>query len=111
MNKEDFARKLAEIGYYGISFTSHAELRLLQRQIDKKTIIGHLRNPESLKVVERLHSESSGEKYKLWFIPHRRIAYIYVVIINNSKQRIVVVTAIKQKLRWQKRVNRHAGKI
>lgn len=109
MDTANFERKLREVSYYQIIFSRHAELRLTQRQIDKETVMGHLRNPEPLKIVERLRAREKGEKYKLWFIPHRRIAYIYVVVINNARECIIVVTVIKQRLNWQKRVKKYAG--
>jgi len=108
MNGHKFAEKLAKLGSYGIAFTPHAELRLVQRQIDSKTVVGHLRRPDSLKLVEKLPARG-GEKYKLWFVPFKRIAYIYVIVINHSQKRIIIKTAIKQRLVWQKKVEKHVG--
>lgn len=93
---------------YGIIFTAHAELRLERRQIERAIVISHLRNPEALKLVEKLPADAGDEKYKLWFVPHRRTAYIYIVVINNSQRRIIVKTAVKQRLAWQRRAEKHA---
>ena len=108
MNSAALAEKLRKISNYEIEFTEHAELRLLQRQIDKNQAISHIRNPDCLKLAERLFTRECKEKYKLWFVPFNRIAYIYVIVINHSERRIIVKTAIKQRLMWQKRVERNA---
>ncbi len=107
MNGNSFAEKLRGLGSYGLVFTKHAELRLLQRQVAKELVISHVRRPDSLKLVEKLPAEKGDEKYKLWFVPSKRIAYIYVIVINHSQQRIVIKTVIKQRLVWQKKVERH----
>ncbi len=107
MNGQQFVSKLEKLKGYKIIFTPHAELRLGQRQIDRKTVLGHLRRPDSLKLVEKL-AVAKGEKYKLWFVPFKRIAYIYVIVLNHSQKRIIIKTAIKQRLVWQKKVEKHA---
>jgi len=68
-----------------------------------------LRNPASLKLVESPNSRKGEEKYKSWFVPCKRIAYIYVIAIDFQKKRIVIITLAKQRLDWQKRVERYAG--
>jgi len=107
MNGESLIEKLKKFSSYEIVFTKHAELRLVQRQIEKETVVDHIRKPDSLKLAERLYDRKEEEKYKLWFLPHKRIAYIYVMVINHYQQRIIVKTVIKQKLMWQKKVERH----
>ena len=108
MNGSALAEKLRKLGNYGLAFTKHAELRLVQRQIDKSLAISHIRNPDCLRLAERLFIGECEEKYKLWFVPFNRIAYIYVIVINHSRQKIIVKTAIKQRLAWQKRVEKNA---
>jgi hypothetical protein len=66
-----------------------------------------IRKPDSLKLAERLSARKYEEKYKLWFVPHKRIAYVYVIVINRLLERIFVKTVIKQRLEWQKRVQHH----
>ena len=112
MNGESIAERLKNLQDFAIVFTKHAELRLVQRQIEKKAVISHLRNPASLKMVEKLASERQGdEKYKLWFIPTKRTALIYVIVINHQEQRIIVKTVIKQRLMWQKKVEKNAKRV
>lgn len=108
MNGESLVEKLGNARSFEIVFTRHAELRLAQRQIEKKTVINDLRKPAFLKLAERLPAkQENDEKYKLWFMPSNRTANIYVVVINHSEQRIIVKTVIKQRLMWQKRVEKH----
>lgn len=107
MSFEGFAKKLKALQHYDIIFTRHARLRLIQRQIKKKLVITHLRNPTYLILVEKRETKKEDEKYKLWFVPSKRIAYIYIIVINHTLRRIIVKTAIKQRLMWQKRVERH----
>lgn len=108
MNGSDFCEKLKGLRGYALIFTRHAELRLVQRQINRETIISDIRNPVSLKLVEKLQSEKGEEKYKLWFIPYSRTAFVYVIVINPFQERIIVKTVIKQKLGWQKKVEKNA---
>lgn len=107
MNGEGLIERLKGLKYYELIFTQHAELRLVMRQIDKGIVIAHLREPDSLKLVEKLPHRKDDEKYKLWFVPFKRIAYIYVIVINHLQKRIVVKTVVKQRLDWQKRVEKH----
>ena len=97
---EKNSKKNSIIKNYQILFTPHSELRLQQRQIKKEDVINHLRNPVSLKLAEKLNS-TDEEKYKLWFIPYKRTAYIYVIVIKYFEQKIIVKTVIKQKLIWR----------
>ena len=107
MNGENLGERLRAIAWYDIVFSLHAELRLVQRQVKKESVVWHLRNPVSLKLAEKLPAPKGDEKYKLWFLPSKRIAYIYVIVINHSQQRIIVKTVIKQRLMWQKKVERN----
>ena len=108
MNGEGLREKLREIAHYAIVFTNHAELRLAKRQIEKRIVVNHLRNPAALKLAEKIFAEKDCEKYKLWFVPFKKIAYVYVIVINHLEQKIVVITVIKQRLDWQKKVEKNA---
>jgi hypothetical protein len=109
MNGNGFAEKLKNAQCFEIIFTKHAELRLVQRQIRKEDAVNDLRNPKSLKLIEKLQCErNDDEKYKLWFVPSKRVARVYVIVINTSQQRIIVKTVIKQRLDWQKKVEKNA---
>jgi len=88
MNGDEFKEKLRGISWYDIVFTRHSDLRLAQRQIDRQLVVNHLRNPVVLKLTEKLAAEKGEEKYKLWFVPSKRVAYIYVIVINHSQQTI-----------------------
>ena len=107
MKANGFAGKLRKLRDFIIIFSSHAQIRLHQRQISESIVREHLRNPVSLKLVERLKARGSEEKYKLWFVPYKRIAYIYVIAIDRKRKRIVVVTLAKQRLDWQKKVEKY----
>jgi len=107
VNGKTIAEKLIKCRLYKFIFTKHAELRLVNRQIEKKLVIRHLQKPDSLKMAEKLPAGRDDEKYKLWFVPSKRIAYIYIIVINYFQQRIVIKTVIKQRLMWQKRVEKH----
>ncbi len=101
-----FSNKLKQLGFE-IVFTKHAELRIIQRQLVKEKILFDLLNPVSLKLVELQESNDFEEKYKLWFIPFKRTAFIYVIVINYVKKKLFVKTVIKQKLFWQKKVEKN----
>ena len=96
MDLEEILTKLTSASEYRIVFSRHAEERGYFRYIEKKTIESHLRHPYALRRCDRLEG---AEKYKLRFIPHREIAYIYVVTIDNIGKEIFVVTAIRRMLR------------
>ncbi|MBN2127085.1 MAG: hypothetical protein JW703_01690 [Candidatus Diapherotrites archaeon] len=106
MNGIDFSEKLKKLDFE-IVFTNHAELRIIQRQLEKQKIISDLKNPVSLKLIEKQECVEFEEKYKLWFIPFKRTAYIYVIVINYVKKKIFVKTVIKQRLIWQKKVEKN----
>lgn len=84
MNGKIFSDKLRAMHSYALVFTVHAELRLKQRSIERQTVVEHLRNPVALKLVEKLSEKGGEEKYKLWFVPYKRIAYIYVIVLNHE---------------------------
>ena len=79
----------------------------MQRQISREILIKHLRECAHLKVLEQQSGGKDEEKYKLWFVPHKRIAYVYVVAIKDVAKKIIVITAIKQRLSWQRKVQGH----
>ncbi|MFH1588818.1 MAG: DUF4258 domain-containing protein [Candidatus Diapherotrites archaeon] len=103
----DLSEKLRNLRHYEIVFTKHAELRLVQRQISKEMVISDLRNPKSLKLAEKQPPDVNEEKFKLWFIPFKRTAFIYVIIINHFRRKLFVKTVIKQKLIWQKKAEKN----
>lgn len=108
MNGKELAEILRKLSSeYEVVFTKHAKLRLERRQIEKQAVLDNLQNPESLKLVEQLKTQKTNEaKYKLWFVPFKRIAYVYVIVINHSKRKIFVITAFKVRLDWQKKVEK-----
>jgi len=93
---------------YSLEFTEHVRLRLVQRQIDEEIVVRHLHSLDHLKLIERQTGGHDEEKYKLWFVPRKRIAYIYVVAIKDIPRKVIVITAIKQRLYWQRKVQ-HNG--
>ena len=103
MDANGFTRKLQKLRGFIAVFSLHAQIRLQQRQIPESIVREHLRNPVSLKLVESLKARKGEEKYKLWFVPYKKIAYTYVIAINHPEQRIVVITLVKQRLDWQKK--------
>lgn len=108
MNGSKVGEKLREYAQSGVSFSKHAEIRMKQRNIDAQLVENHLKNPETLKLAEKLPSQEGEEKYKLWFVPSKRTAYIYVIVLKETSHNITVVTAARQKLAWQKKVQKHA---
>ncbi|MDD5163358.1 MAG: DUF4258 domain-containing protein [Candidatus ainarchaeum sp.] len=122
MNGKNLREKLSEIAHYAVVFTNHAEFRLAKRQIEKEIVVNHLRNPAALELAEKIFAEKASakhfpkaflfgekafEKYKLWSVPFKKIAYVYVIVINHLEQKIVVITVIKQRLDWQRKVERN----
>lgn len=91
MGASEIVRRLKSISHYRIVFTKHAKYKLYWRDIEKKVVLRDLHNPQSLSAGERLHG-GNEEKYKLWFISRKGIAYIYIVAINNVQEKIIVVT-------------------
>ncbi|MCD6479109.1 MAG: hypothetical protein J7L44_04470, partial [Candidatus Diapherotrites archaeon] len=77
MPLKDIVNKLKNLSDYEIIFTKHAKIRLIQRQIKEDLVVEHLRKPNTLQLVEKRAAKPGDEKYKLWFIPSKRIAYIY----------------------------------
>ncbi len=77
-----------------IIFTRHAANQIRKRHIDAKTVFSHLQNPRQLRDAQRLGG--GVEKYWIKFSAQNGIAYIYVVTIENSQEKIIVVTAIKK---------------
>jgi len=107
MSLVEFKAKLEKHAALGVVFTSHAKLRMSERQIPESAVIEQLRNPGSLELVEKLASGSNEEKYKLWFVPNKRIAYIHVVVLRKTGNGLIVVTVMKHRFDWQKKVEKY----
>jgi hypothetical protein len=64
LNGINFAKKLRDLNFE-IIFTKHAELRIIQRQLNKEKSVSDLKNPIFLKLVEKQESNNFEEKFKL----------------------------------------------
>jgi len=109
MNLAEFKQSIGKRTLQHIVFTAHAKLRMNERRILESTVREQLLNPESLELVEELPSGSGEEKYKLWFVPNKRIAYIHVIVLKKHGRGLIVVTAIKHRFDWQKKVEKYVG--
>lgn len=105
--KEELAAKLARFGPSDIIFTDHCQLRAAVRQISLEEVKSNLLGPRRLAYASRQPSRPGEAKYDCYFRYSKSLAHRYVIVINNK---LVVITAIKVRKRWQRRLERHAKK-
>ena len=81
-------------------FSNHAEIRMLQRQINKEEVINNIINPKRLEYAIKEESIRSNEaRFDCYFGYSKTQCHRYVLIVKHD---VVVVTVIKINRRWQK---------
>ena len=106
MNLEEFKRKLSSYRHEDVVITPHAALRAEIRNISKEDIIDNIVNPKRLKTFG-LENERE-KKYNCWFEYGKNMGQFYVIVLNGKS---IVVTVIKIRTRWQKRVENYVKKL
>ncbi len=100
MNFQDYVvNRLKAFTKRDIIFTSHALIRITQRQIEKKEIIENLLNPKRLEYAVKKQSRSRDEeKFVCYFAYTKKLCHMYVIVIKNN---ILIVTVVKLNKVWQ----------
>jgi hypothetical protein len=101
-----FRKKLSSYSEESILLSRHAELRCELRDISKKDIVENIRNPHRLKQFGL--QDSVKRVYDCWFEYSKNLGHHYVIVLNGN---VLVVTVVKIRTRWQKRVESYAKKI
>ena len=100
--KEYLANKLKSYSEKDIIISSHAKIRMFQRQINKKEVIDNIINPKRLEyAIKEKAKETTEEKFDCYFSYSKTQCHRYVILIKIN---VVVVTVIKINRRWQKNV-------
>lgn len=100
-------RKLRRYDALDIVFTDHALIQARVRQIDPEEIKNNILNPKRLKYAEKQSARKGETKYNCYFSYSKSLSHRYVIVINKKA---VIVTVIKIKKRWQRRLERHGKK-
>ncbi|MBI2151993.1 DUF4258 domain-containing protein [Candidatus Woesearchaeota archaeon] len=106
--KEEVLNKLKQFKKEDIIISTHALIRLKQRQISEAEIIENIINPRRLQyAVKQKANNLAEEKFDCYFGYSKTQCHRYIIIIKNK---IIVVTVIKINKRWQriveKKINR-----
>jgi hypothetical protein len=82
-----------------IIITSHATIRLLQRQISEDEIMENILNPKRLEyAIKEKHDVALEEKFDCYFGYSKTLCHRYIVVLKDD---VVVVTVVKINRRWQ----------
>jgi hypothetical protein len=104
--KDVLKKKLKNYSRGQIIFTSHAEIRAIQRGMNLEEIRNNIINPKRLVHAERQEAKKPGEeKYNCYFIYSNNLCHRYALILNKK---IIICTVIKINRRWQRRVEKYA---
>lgn len=101
MNYKDYLiKKLSLFSKEDIVFSQHAQIRMIQRQLNKEEVINNIINPKRLEYALKEKSNNQNEeKFDCYFGYSKTQCQRYVLLI---KKNIIVITAIKINRRWQK---------
>jgi hypothetical protein len=109
--KDYLLLKLSTFSKEDIIITTHAEIRMFQRQINKEEVINNILIPKRLKYALKENAEHEiEEKFDCYFEYSKTQCHRYVLVI---KYNIIVVTIIKINRRWQRIVEQklRGGKL
>ncbi len=108
MPQYDIAKKLAECRQYKIAKTLHFEqFKQPFEQISDEVLEENLRNPKRLIIAEVDFWGDHRKKLKLWFKLSNTTGHKYYIEIDDTEKTIKVVTGVKLRLRWQRKVEKH----
>ena len=97
--KDQVAEKLKLFKKEDISFTTHALVRMRQRQISEEEVVENLINPVRLQYAVKEEAQAAEEeKYACYFGYSPNLCHKYVIIITSS---LLIVTVVKINRRWQ----------
>ncbi|MEM3374533.1 MAG: hypothetical protein QXE31_04905 [Candidatus Woesearchaeota archaeon] len=83
-----------------IIISKHTEIRLIQRDINKKDIIENILNPTRLKIAIRQESlRKSEEKFDCYFKYKKNFYHRYIIALNSN---IIIITAMIIRRRLKK---------
>ncbi|MCK4326863.1 MAG: hypothetical protein KAW41_00115 [Candidatus Diapherotrites archaeon] len=105
--KKEVLKKLKGLQQGSIVFTTHAALQAKVRQVSLEEVEKNLLSPRRLRYAERQASRKGESKYNCYFGYSRTMVHRYVIVINAKA---VVVTIIKIKKRWQRRIEKRGKK-
>lgn len=87
-----------------IVISSHALIRMAQRQISEGEVIENIINPFRLKYVIKKEAVKQGEeKFDCYFDYSPNQCHEYIIAI---KDKVIVITVVKINRRWQKIVEK-----
>lgn len=90
-----------------ITLTSHAYVRMIQRQISMDEVIENIINPKRLKYVIRLKSNNNEEKFDCYFAYTKNLCHRYILVLKDN---IIVITIIKINRKWQRIIEKKLRK-
>lgn len=101
--------RLSSIKESDVVFSTHAQVRMKQRQIDAGDVIKNILNPIRLVYAARAESKNDdGEgKFDCYFAYSKNQCHKYVLLIKDC---VLVVTVIKINRRWQRIVEKKLNK-
>lgn len=104
MDLESEKKRLKKASKYTIKFTVHAEQRLDLRNISKSDVEDNLRDPEKLTFVKLDKQDKYKKEYYFWL--SNTLTHKYIVRIDDHNRVLNVITVIKIRNKWQRRINR-----
>ncbi len=104
--KGEVAALLKKFKKEDILFDDHARMQSAIRGIDRGEVTLNLLNPSKLFFAREQEAREANErKFDCYFIISKRWAHRYVIVINGK---LLVITVIKVRKKWQKKVDTHA---
>lgn len=100
MNLEEIKKKLKEYKPEDIILTHHTEIRLLQRNIERKIVEENILNPE--KLIDFTEEDAGKQKYKLVFGLSNNRNLILIAAFGRS---MVIITALIRYRKWVRAIN------
>lgn len=103
---EEVAALLKKARKEDILFDDHARMQSAVRGIDREEVIRNLLNPSKMFFAREQPARGENErKFDCYFGISKRWAHRYVIVINGK---LLIITVIRVRKKWQKRVDRHA---
>lgn len=104
MNLKEIKRKLKEYKQEDIILTHHTEIRLLQRNIERKIVEENILYPE--KLIDFTEEDAGKQKYKLVFELSKNRNLILIAAFGRS---MVIITALIRYRKWVRTINLKDG--
>jgi len=103
MNLEDFKKKLIEARNYLIDFGLHVTLHADSKNVSLEEVEENLRSPGKLAGIK----QEDNNKFICLFKLSNTLTHKYVIRFKPDERIIKVITVIKIRNRWQKKVRKH----